>query len=616
MQRQNKIGMFKLIKQFVAVFAIFIALFIVQRLIFIGYYSDVIAAEGAGDIFAALLHGLPLDMSVAGYLSAIPGLLLVIQAALGENKRWLTITRISYFGIISLLISAIFVVDLALYGFWGFRLDMTPLFYFMTSPADAVASVSGWFVAGGVLALLVASAFTFAAFYFTVIREKKVSKNNSRIVSAVVLFLFTGCLFIPIRGGFTVSTMNLSKAYFSQNQWLNHAAINPDFSLLYSATHQNNFGEQYNYFEDSEAAEIMKGLVENAQSDSIPTVLTNKRPEVIMIILESFSNHLMEVTGGENVAVNLNNIAKEGLLFNNFYANSFRTDRALTSIISAYPAQPSTSIMKYVEKAETLPSIPKTLRDNGYDIGYYYGGDANFTNMLAYLVSCKFDKIISDKDFPLSQRQSKWGANDGTLFEKFISDYKTDKQELPRFRIIQTSSSHDPFDVPYNKFENKAKNAFAYTDDCLGKLVDELKKTANWDNTLLVITADHYEAYPLLDDKQERHKVPLILYGGALAKRGIDETYSSQIDIAATLLYQMGISHSEFAFSKNILNDKAPHFAYISDPGCFGIISADNCFVYNGDADAVIIDRGAEPGKNAYKAKAFIQSLYDDLDKR
>ena len=139
---------------------------------------------------------------------------------------------------------------------------------------------------------------------------------------------------------------------------------------------------------------------------------------------------------------------------------------------------------------------------------------------------------------------------------------------------------------------------------------------SNWDNTLLVITADHYEAYPLLDDKQERHKVPLILYGGALAKRGIDETYSSQIDIAATLLYQMGISHSEFAFSKNILNDKAPHFAYISDPGCFGIISADNCFVYNGDADAVIIDRGAEPGKNAYKAKAFIQSLYDDLDKR
>ena len=198
-------------------------------------------------------------------------------------------------------------------------------------------------------------------------------------------------------------------------------AINPDFSLLYSATHQNNFGEQYNYFEDSEAAEIMKGLVENAQSDSIPTVLTNKRPEVIMIILESFSNHLMEVTGGENVAVNLNNIAKEGLLFNNFYANSFRTDRALTSIISAYPAQPSTSIMKYVEKAETLPSIPKTLRDNGYDIGYYYGGDANFTNMLAYLVSCKFDKIISDKDFPLSQRQSKWGANDGTLLKSLLA---------------------------------------------------------------------------------------------------------------------------------------------------------------------------------------------------
>lgn len=608
--------MFKLIKQFVAVFAIFVAVFVLQRLVFIGYYSDVIAAEGAGDVFSALLHGLPLDLSVAGYLSAIPGLLLVVQAAFGENKRWLKIARISYFGIISLLISAIFVVDLALYGFWGFRLDMTPLFYFMTSPADALASVSGWFVAGGIFALLVATALTFAAFYYTVIREKEISKNSRRIVSAVVIFLLTGCLFIPIRGGFTVSTMNLSKAYFSQNQRLNHAAINPDFSLLYSATHQNNFGEQYNYFSDAEADKIMKSLVETSQSDSIPTILKNKRPEIIMIILESFSNHLMEESGGENVAENLNNIAKEGLLFTNFYANSFRTDRALTSIISAYPAQPSTSIMKYVEKAETLPSIPKTLKNNGYDLGYYYGGDANFTNMLAYLVSCKFDKIISDKDFSLAEKKSKWGANDGTLFEKFINDYNVDKQEKPRFRIIQTSSSHDPFDVPFSKYDNKAKNAFAYTDDCLGKLVEQLKKTDNWDNTLLVITADHYEAYPLLEDKQERHKVPLILYGGALAKQGIDETYSSQIDMAATLLYQLGIDHSEFTFSKNILNDKAPHFAYISDPGCFGIVTAENCFVFNGDADAVIIDRGAEPGKNANKAKAFIQKLYDDLDKR
>lgn len=69
-----------------------------------------------------------------------------------------------------------------------------------------------------------------------------------------------------------------------------------------------------------------------------------------MIILESFSVHLMPSFGGENIAPNLDRFGKEGILFTNFYSNSFRTDRALTSIISGYPAQPSTSIMKFTEK--------------------------------------------------------------------------------------------------------------------------------------------------------------------------------------------------------------------------------------------------------------------------
>ncbi len=120
----------------------------------------------------------------------------------------------------------------------------------------------------------------------------------------------------------------------------------------------------------------------------------------------------------------MDKFGKEGVLFTNFYANSFRTDRGLASIISGYPGQPSTSIMKYPEKTDGLPSIPRSLKNAGYSLEYYYGGDADFTNMRSYLVSSGIEKIISETDFPLSERQGKWGAPDHTLFQRFLKDLK------------------------------------------------------------------------------------------------------------------------------------------------------------------------------------------------
>ena len=94
-------------------------------------------------------------------------------------------------------------------------------------------------------------------------------------------------------------------------------------------------------------------------TDSIPRLFNTERPNIIMIILESFSSHLMETLGGEpGIAVNMDEFAKEGILFTHFYANSFRTDRGLVSIISGYPAQPTTSIMKYTRKTQSLPFLP------------------------------------------------------------------------------------------------------------------------------------------------------------------------------------------------------------------------------------------------------------------
>lgn len=583
------------------------------------YYHDLYTNASFTDFLRVMWHGLPLDLSLAGYLTAIPGFLIIASA--WTNSVRLRYIRQVYFGLIAFVMSTIFVIDIGLYGFWEFRLDATPIFYFFSSPKDAMASVSIWFVLLGILVMLIYAALLYLLFYWILIREKKPLKLPYRRQNVSLwLLLLTGALFLPIRGGFTVSTMNLGRVYFSDNQRMNHAAINPAFSFMYSATHQTNFADQYRFMEDQTADNLFAEMVDKpvAATDSIPQLLNTQRPNIIFVILESFSSHLMETLGGTpNVAVNLDKIGKEGVLFTNFYANSFRTDRGLVSIISGYPGQPNTSIMKYAEKTENLPSIPRSLKHAGYDLQYYYGGDADFTNMRSYLISSGIEKIVSDKDFPLSERTGKWGAHDHVLFQRFLKDLKEEKQQEPFLKLVQTSSSHEPYEVPYRKLDDKALNAFAYADSCLGDFVKQLKEMPMWKNTLIVFVPDHWGCYPYPPKSTlEKHMIPLILAGGAVKEPRIVDTYASQIDIAATLLSQLGLPHNEFTFSKNILNPNSPHFGYFTEPTLFGMITPENQLIFNCDAKTIELDEGEEKGANLEKGKAFLQKLYDDLAKR
>lgn len=624
---------------FVKTYCLLVCIFVVQKPLFMLYYQSQYTDVSCMDWLSVIWHGLPLDLSLAGYLTAIPGFLFIISAwSLSKtlHRIWCI-----YFLFVSALLAIIFTVDLGLYEYWGFRLDATPLFYFFSSPKDAFASVSIWMVLAGIVAIVIYAAILYSIFKAVLLRKKQLLQMKlpyRRLRVSGVLLLLTGLLFIPIRGGFTVSTMNVGKVYFSTNQKLNHAAINPAFSLMESLSKQKDFGSQYRFMEASEADKIFKDLIDPAvlgetvsvadslrqSADSLHTLFNTKRPDVLFVILESFSSKLMTSLGGEpNIAVNLDSLSKEGVLFTNFYANSFRTDRGLVAILSGYPAQPTTSIMKYPRKTQSIPAIAGSLKKEGYATKYYYGGDADFTNMRSYLISSGFENIISDQDFPVSERLSKWGAHDELVFKRLLDDLKAESIEnkeknTPHFRVLQTSSSHEPFEVPYHRLNNNRLNAFAYTDSCVGDFVKQFRKLPQWKNTVIVFVPDHLGAYPeqISNMDVERYQIPLLMVGGAIRNPRKVDAYGSQQDIAATLLSQLAIPHNEFTFSKDMLNPNSPHFAFFTVPDAFGLVTADNQVIFNCQADAVAVDEGTAKGKNLPLGKAYLQKLYDDLAKR
>ena len=614
-------------------YILFVCIFILQKPLFILYYSSLYAGTSWTDPFKVIWNGLPLDLSLAGYLTAIPGLLFIASAwTLSKTLR-----RIwnGYYFFIAILLAVIFIVDIGLYEYWGFRLDATPLFYFFSSPKDALASISIWQVLGGIVAMILYASLLYALLLW--IQKgiwKRLKLPYRRLSVSGVMLLLTGLLFIPIRGGFTVSTMNTGKVYFSSNQRLNHAAINPAFSLMESLSKQKDFGKQYRFMEAAQADELIKNLVDPSVLDStvmVPdtlrtTLFKTERPNVIFVILESFSSRLMTTLGGESdIAVQMDSMAKEGGLFTNFYANSFRTDRGLVAILSGYPAQPTTSIMKYPRKTQNLPAIAGSLRDAGYRTKYYYGGDADFTNMRSYLMSSGFEHIISDQDFPVSERLSKWGAHDHLVFNRLLEDMKAEAADTasaenarPFFQVLQTSSSHEPFEVPYRRLANDRLNAFAYTDSCVGDFVKRFRELPQWKNTVLVLVPDHLGAYPehLNNLSVERYQIPLLLIGGAVSEPRRIDIYGSQHDIAATLLAQLSLPHQDFVFSKDMLNPASPHFAFFAVPDAFGMVTPDNQLIFNCEANAVAVDEGSTKGKNLLPGKAYLQKLYDDIAKR
>lgn len=629
---------------FVKTYATFVVLFVLQKPLFL-FLEKGSATQPVDNIFtelpAVIWHGLPLDLSMAGYLSVIPGFLSIAVVWLKRDlvKPIMNI----YFIIASLFITCSFLLNASLYPYWKYPLDSTPLFYFFTSPADAIASVSIWQV---ILSIVILIVLTIGVWFTLRMRGEKRQQysrygygyeglgrgkrnrfddfDRHRGRTSLVLLLLTGLLFLPIRGGITVSTMNTGQAYYSQNAYLNHSAVNPLFSLLESITHQEDFASQYRFMKDKEADKIFATMTSTSDENTYPLLneATFKKgtPDILIVIMESFASDIMPSMGSyKDVAVCLDSIAQQSILFTRFYANSFRTDRGMVSILSGYPAQPTTSIMRYPRKTSQLPSIARNLaKYKNYKTTYYYGGDADFCNMRSYLVSQGYQHIISDANFPIEDKLSKWGVPDHILAAKMMEDIKAQQNEKrPMLRILQTSSSHEPFEVPYHRLKDKRLNAFAYTDSVMGAIVREYRKLPRWKNTLIVFVPDHVGGYKenLNDHDRSRYQIPLILAGGAISRPMKVGIIGSQHDIAATLLGQLGVEHREFTFSKNMMSDATPKFAFFAVNDAFGIVSEENSLIYDNRAKRIVYDKG-EKSFNLKRGQAYLQKLYDDLARK
>ncbi len=557
--------------------------------------------------------GLRMDAAMTAYWMIITG--LVFTASPFISNRMISLIQGSFSIFFLILCSLIVVADLELYKHWGFRINATPLMYI---GAEAAGSIS----LAIKIALVVIFTFLFVSFLF--IYQKRLAPLLNELSAiekkwSVVWFAITLALFIPIRSSFSVAPLNTGVVYFHKTKaFPNHAGINPVWNFLRSVTRDNHSKYPENLDKDYEK-NSQKLFHDGGNTKSI---LAKEKPNVILIILESFTAKIIRPLGGiPDITPSLNALTKEGILFTNFYSSGDRTDKGLVSILSGYPAQPRTSIIKYPNKTQSLPFLTKAMQHLGYHTSFVYGGDIGFANMESYLTNAGFGNITNDDDFDSDLNNSKWGIADHYVFNQLLAECDTAKH--PFFKVMLTLSSHEPFEVPMepvfkgNDESSRFLNSCYYADKSLGEFIEEAKKKEWWNNTLIIITADHGHRFPNPVElkEKERFKIPMLWLGGALAiQDSTIQTFGGQTDISNTLLSQVGSPSADFTFSKNLLAANSPSFAFYIFNNGFGYVSPINENIYDFDLQNYLKNQGDTT--ELPLGKAYMQKLFLDYNKR
>ena len=589
----------------IKVYMLTVAIFIAAKLVFmlVNYEGH---AFGVSDVVAVIIHGLSLDLSTSLYFLILPFLITLVSLWC-DDRRLHTILHI-YYGIIATMMTFAFVADTSLYPFWGFKLDASCLQY-LEAPAEVRASVSGFYMAVRLILLILGSYALYRLYKAIPFWAKNPSRRRAATATNI---LFIPLIVIGIRGGLDESTTNIGQVYFSQDQFLNHSAVNPIFSFLSSFEKTASNIVDYDFFSQDECDTLMRDLYPTT-SVNTDTLLTTSRPDIVIVLMESAGDIF------EKAMPRLRRLKKEGIDFAACYGNTWRTDRGTVCTYSGYPSFPTSSVMKMPQKTNYLPGIAATLREAGYQTYYLYGGDINFTNMRSFLVTTGWEKLKWKADYTNEEQNSaKWGVRDditfNTLYEQ-IAAIDTSATHTRHLFGFSTLSSHEPWDVPLKRLDQPIPNAFYYLDTCIGHFIDRLKRLPQWDNLLIIFLPDHSIDYGHFTEAvQERNKIPMVWAGGAVkAPRKITQL-CNQTDLAATLLAQLQLPHAQFRWSRDVLSASYRYpFAVHNYNNGFSLTDSTGFIAYDLESSRLVTNESSQATRLERMGKAILQATTADL---
>lgn len=394
--------------------------------------------------------------------------------------------------------------------------------------------------------------------YERINRLKDDSQSTTWLKQSIIFPIIAGLFVIIGRGGVglrPISTPNAASYTIDQNIPL---VLNSAFSII--KTWGNIELKEKNYFSD----EVLIERFNPIQSYADKPILDD--PNIVIILLESFSvEYIASINGTKNVYTPfLDSLIQQSLVYTNCYSNGKKSMDAMPSVISSIPKLMEKEYLTSSYAANKIESLPKILRQKGYESGFFHGATNGSMNFNVFSDVTGFDhyygrtEYANDKDF-----DGTWGIFDEP-FLKWSAD-QFDHMKRPFFSTIFTISSHPPYTIPTpykNKFNTgptEMHDAVAYADYALNQFF-KYAQTKDWyDETLFVLVADHTPASgtPIYFKDMGNMHIPLLFYHPTNPYfKGRKDKVVSQVDIMPSILNLIGHNEPFFAFGQSIFQDK------------------------------------------------------------
>ena len=607
---------------FLLKYALFwLGFFVAGKLVFLAWFYPQTAALPFTTTLGIIIHGLRMDGAATAYIAAVPFLLVMLSSF----APWHYIRPVIFWFTVVVLIytAGLTMGDLELYKEWGSRIDATWLQYLRT-PAEMGASIESsplWLLFGMIGVMSGVAILVLRRWILPSAESMPIGGWVDRVMSALTCALASALLIIPARGGLQLAPINHSTVYFSESDFANQAAVNVAWSFfngLYRRDEDRT--NPYIVMPDSTARAVRDSLLSRGGMPPTRQLLRVARPNVIIILWEGFTAKAIGSLGGlTGVVPRFDSLVGTGVLFDRFYASGNRTDKGLAAVLSSYPPLPNTSIVKEPRKYVGLPGLGRTFRDAGYTTEFLYGGELEFANIRAFVLSDGFSTLVDKGSFPPSSWNSKWGAHDHVLFQRLLAD--ADRASAPFLFTALTLSSHEPYDIPVpfalgdSTKTAKYLSSLHYVDSALGDFIAQASTRPWWNSTVVIILADHGHRLPsveLTSDpyREETHHIPLLWLGGALAQRGVRvHELGDQSDLAPTILAQVGLPHAEFQWGQDMFAPGRTPFAYYTFNDGFGYITERGGLMWDNVGKRVLRRFGATDSLDQ-RAGAALQQLF------